>query len=318
MKRFSPVFFEQSVALTASGRRRPQKVVIYQNEQCPIFNYFATLRAPTTRTTMARALYAVAHHLGQASIYDIEWQKFSHTKLAVLINRLDAAGLSPHTVRLYVCAVKQVAKQAYFLGLMSDKQYLQLSDVSASGGSRVRDYTLLDKSQTDHLLREIAEKNSIHAFKLRDTAIFSVLLGCGLRRAEVVGLRRDCVTRTHIKVIGKGNKERTIALHPSVSTALAQWIAALPDEAPWVFTRIRRNGLISSLPLSDSMIFKLTRKYATVPPHSLRRSFATRLYQAGANINDLARILGHSKTATTEIYVLSSQQRQDDTILTYY
>ena len=62
--------------------------------------------------------------------------------------------------------------------------------------------------------------------QIRDFAILSLLLGCGLRRAEIPALQMSQVFlyAGYIRLVGKGNKERTVYLNSVVKKNLTNWI----------------------------------------------------------------------------------------------
>jgi len=154
-------------------------------------------------------------------------------------------------------------------------------------------------------LTAILAKSQENAVKYRDYAIFSVLLRCGLRREEVTNLKVSDVKEKTLRVIGKGNKERKVAMHPVVLEALNSWLEvySYSNEDQPLFVRILKGGHIQNKKMSADAIFKLCNKYDAPAPHSLRRSFATNLYKNGANIKNISLLLGHNNISTTEIYV---------------
>ena len=72
------------------------------------------------------------------------------------------------------------------------------------------------------------------AMQARDTALFTLLYGCGLRIAEALALDvRDAPAgRRMLRVVGKGGKERIVPVLPAVREAIAAWLALHPDRQP--------------------------------------------------------------------------------------
>lgn len=147
---------------------------------------------------------------------------------------------------------------------------------------------------------------------IRDLALLEFLYASGCRVSEVVRLNRtdiNFLTRDAI-VLGKGNKERTIYLTPVALMHLSDYLNSRQDNNPCLFAsfkapydRLTRGGI--------ETILKTIGQRAgvkNVHPHRYRRTLATNLLDRGANIQDVAAILGHADLKTTQIYCYISQQ----------
>ncbi|MBB1295469.1 MULTISPECIES: tyrosine-type recombinase/integrase [unclassified Pseudoalteromonas] len=305
MTRFAKELFEIRHDLVAANSMY-KKTVIYKDVKCPIYNYILSLNSEASKETAARVLKAVAKHIGRDSIYDINWQNFNATALNTLINSFKSnENYSPKTITLYIAIVKQVVEHAYLLGKMSALQRDAIKMVKPKTGSRNKEYNLLDHHGVESLLGMISKKTCENASKIRDYAIFSVLLRCGLRRQEIVNLKIGDVGDKALRVIGKGNKERKVALHPVVLEAINTWldIHLYSNKDEPLFVRILKGGHLQKKTMSADAIFKLCCKYEAPPPHSLRRSYATNLYNRGVPIKKISLLLGHNQVSTTELYV---------------
>ncbi|MFP3454255.1 site-specific integrase, partial [Bacillus sp. SIMBA_154] len=90
---------------------------------------------------------------------------------------------------------------------------------------------------------------------------------------------------------GKGNKERYVALHPVTKAALEDWINIRSILSGPIFIKVSKNGSFSIREnnfLTGNAIYELCRKYNTVAPHSLRRSYATWLDDKGVKISRIS------------------------------
>lgn len=147
---------------------------------------------------------------------------------------------------------------------------------------------------------------------IRDLALLEFLYASGCRVSEVVRLNREDInflTRDAV-VLGKGNKERTIYLTPVALMHLSDYLGSRKDNNPALFAslkvpynRLSKAGIETAL--------KVIGKRAGVKdvhPHRYRRTLATNLLDRGANIQDVAAILGHADLKTTQIYCYISQQ----------
>jgi integrase len=147
----------------------------------------------------------------------------------------------------------------------------------------------------------------------RDKVVLALLLGAGLRRDELVRLTWKDVKvmgeRTVLDVTGKGAKVRVIPISERLRAILEDWKAfceAQPEE------HIVR-GLASAGRLTDNLtsaqVFNIVRKYGRaigkpeLAPHDMRRTYAQLGYEAGVDIAQLSRLLGHSSVSVTQRYL---------------
>ena len=151
--------------------------------------------------------------------------------------------------------------------------------------------------------------------QIRDLAILSLLLGCGLRRAEVPALQMNQLHLDggYIRLIGKGNKERTVYLNGEVKENLTNWINYRGSEEGFVFGRFTKGckHLLLDRPLVERYIGKIVARYQQsceqktvkpATPHDLRRTFATRLLDKGVDVSLVKTLMGHASVATTSLY----------------
>jgi integrase/recombinase XerD len=178
----------------------------------------------------------------------------------------------------------------------------------------------LDLEQSKALLS--SAQNRKH--ELRDYAIVTLFLNCGMRLSELVGINcRDISNKGYITVIGKGNKERVIHLNTACLNAINEYIE---KERKDFVPKNTENALFLSEKkkrISRNMVQHIvksllnqagldTRKYST---HKLRHTAATLMYKYGkADIRALQMILGHESISTTEIYTHLDEQQLRDAI----
>ena len=153
----------------------------------------------------------------------------------------------------------------------------------------------------------IGEMTDTVAMQARDTALFVLLYGCGLRIAEALALDvRDVPgPDAMLRVMGKGNKERIVPVLPAVRAALAAWLAVHPDRAGHspLFVGARGGRLDAAVAQRTLRQFRRLNglpEHAT--PHALRHSFATHLLAGGADLRSIQDLLGHASLSTTQRY----------------
>lgn len=153
---------------------------------------------------------------------------------------------------------------------------------------------------------------------LRDCAIVEVLYASGARVSELCGLDFDDVDyeRQTIRVLGKGNKERTIPIGNPAMSALKIW---LKDGRPEVANKESFNAIFIGLRgkridqrTVRTVVYEALSALEGVErmgPHGLRHSAATHLLEGGADLRTVQEILGHASLATTQIYTHVSTER---------
>lgn len=151
----------------------------------------------------------------------------------------------------------------------------------------------------------------------RDVAILEVLYASGIRVAELCGLDIGDVDveRRVVRVLGKGNKERTVPVGRPALHAVEVWLAvraivARPQAGNALFVgergnridqRVVRRVVHASLAMVDGA--------PDLGPHGLRHAMATHLLEGGADLRSVQEILGHSSLSTTQIYTHVSTER---------
>ena len=142
---------------------------------------------------------------------------------------------------------------------------------------------------------------------LRDTAVVTLLYGCGLRISEAISLTgRDLPLGETLRIIGKGNKERLVPVIPAARRAVQAYQDACPFELTPdqpVFRGVRGGALNPRL---VQKVMEQTRNQlglpATATPHAMRHSFATHLLNSGGDLRAIQELLGHASLSTTQAY----------------
>jgi integrase/recombinase XerC len=152
----------------------------------------------------------------------------------------------------------------------------------------------------------------------RDLAILEVLYATGARVSELCGLDFEDVdySRNTIRVLGKGNKERTIPLGNPAMKALEAWIksgrslVATDKSGAAIFLGARGKRIDQRT--VRTVVYEALSALEGVErmgPHGLRHSAATHLLEGGADLRTVQEILGHASLATTQIYTHVSTER---------
>ncbi|WP_319455420.1 MULTISPECIES: tyrosine recombinase XerC [unclassified Mycobacterium] len=146
---------------------------------------------------------------------------------------------------------------------------------------------------------------------LRDRLIVELLYATGIRVSELCGLDTDDVdaSRRLLRVLGKGNKQRTVPYGEPAQRALTAWLAdarpelATADSGPALLLGARGKRLDPRQ--ARTVVHQTMAAVDGAPdigPHGLRHSAATHLLEGGADLRVVQELLGHSSLATTQLY----------------
>lgn len=182
-------------------------------------------------------------------------------------------------------------------------------------------WKVLPKSLAEPEVNEMLERAALaashpqaRATALRDRAILELLYACGLRASEVIALSTSdlALDSGHVKVRGKGDKERIVPLGHTAQQAIEIYLsqgrphlarissvrrATQRNEAARLFLSLR------GAPLSRQWVWQLVKiADRTASPHMLRHSCATHMVEHGADLRSVQLMLGHTDISTTQVY----------------
>src|ERR1700690_1446933 len=274
---------------------------------------------------------AVLHSLGAASSQEsyghaidefIGWYcsepRLAFNRTLVLRYRffLEQKNLVPSTINVRVAGVRRLAYEASDSGLLSPDLAAGVRRVKGAKrlGVRIGNWLTLDQSKT--LLQE-SPSRSLRG--KRDRAILALLIGCELRRAELVALRtEDFQVREEHSVIadliGKGKHIRTVPVPVWAKRAVDEWMMAAGIENGVIFRRVSRLARISCTGITPKAIWHVVKAAAkraeikNLAPHDLRRTCARLCHLAGGELEQIQFLLGHASVQTTERYLGCKQK----------
>lgn len=150
---------------------------------------------------------------------------------------------------------------------------------------------------------------------LLEKIVVETLYQTGIRRAELCNLKFAAVdlSKKEMKVVGKGNKMRTIPFSEKLANDFQEYIKErelLKTNVEYFFVtdngeKIKENFVYSIVKsYLGAVSFKIKRS-----PHMLRHSFATHMLNNGAEISKVQRILGHKSLVSTEVYTNANIQQ---------
>ncbi len=276
----------------------------------PASLYLASLSAgsrPVVRSRLNRIAAILSG--GRCDAQSLPWAELTYTHGAALRVALEKEGLSATTINAYLVAFRRVAKEAWRAGSMDTERHERIADLEGLEVDRLPAGRALSQGEIDALFRCCVSDDSPAG--VRDAAILAVLYAGGLRVAELVKLRvQDYDSETGAVEIhqGKRNKERTTYLEAGARRYVDDWLALRGMAEGPLFVPVRKDGRLQWRRLTTQAVRGMLAKraeqaaVAEFTPHDLRRSWASDLLDAGADIALVQRLAGHANPATTARY----------------
>jgi integrase len=232
---------------------------------------------------------------------------------------LEQKNFAPSTINVRLAAVRRLAYEASDTGLLSPELAAGIRRVKGAKrlGVRIGNWLTIDQS------RKLLEKPALETLRgKRDRAILALLIGCGLRRAELVGLRiEDLQLREEhwviADLIGKGKHIRTVPVPAWAKRAVDEWTEAAGISKGRICLRVDRFGKTWGESITPKAIWHVVKAAAkragiqNLAPHDLRRTCARLCHLAGGELDQIQFLLGHASVQTTERYLGCKQKLRD-------
>lgn len=259
-------------------------------------------------------LSSLVQYLEKLGVSDISTLELAHLR-SWLANQ-NIRGGARTTISRRAVSVRLFTKWAF-------KNNYLAADVGASLATPKGHRTLpgvLDVNSATQAMDSLAARASDEEtpLSLRDVAMVELLYATGARVSELCGLDIGDIdfNRNTIRVLGKGNKERTIPMGKPAVQALEIWLSKGREELATVLSANAvflgaRGGRIDQRTVRGVVYEALSaiEGIERMGPHGLRHSAATHLLEGGADLRTVQEILGHASLATTQIYTHVSTAR---------
>lgn len=148
---------------------------------------------------------------------------------------------------------------------------------------------------------------------LKEKAIIEVLYSTGCRVSELAHLKKSDIDweEKSVHLFGKGNKHRTSFLNAKAEVAIREYLASRTDENNSLFVSDRKPHNPIKKDALEKIVRNISRRASEkvdkrVTPHVLRHTTATTAIRNGMPVEDISKLLGHSKIDTTMIYAKTS------------
>jgi site-specific recombinase XerD len=302
-----------AAAWDAAGMRKPRVKSSYRRRvlRLPDLDHSKLQVLNSLRSPASRRVYEYA--IDQFIAWYCSEPRLAFNRVVVVRYRmhLESRSLAANTINQQLAAVRRLAHEAADSGLLSPELAAGISRVKGVQqlGFRTGNWLSADESST---LLKRAYGSSFRS--KRDYAMLAILVGCGLRRSELVGLKFDDVhvRQGHwaiVDLVGKGCHIRTVPVPHWAKSALDLWIAAAGIAGGKIFRAVARTGKVWGKGISQNVVWYVVKSCCEkagllhIAPHDLRRTCAKLCHSNGGEIEQIQFLLGHASIQTTERYL---------------
>lgn len=242
---------------------------------------------------------------------------------------------SRSSINQALSAIRKLAAEAADNGLVPPTLAYGVERVKGVKQEGVRAGNWLTKEEAEKLVNTPVTRwrqEEIPLLKAsRDQAILAVMIGTGLRRAEVAGLTWEMIQQRDgrwaiIDLVGKGSRVRSVGIPPWVKVALDSWAGASGVGHGRIFRALNKDGQLAGKVrtkgdyqtdgnLTPQAIYNIVAEHvlaagyinrkgeAALAAHDLRRTAAALSLKGGADLRQIQQMLGHASITTTERYL---------------
>lgn len=252
--------------------------------------------------------------LVEYTLYTYEMQDIrdlKHIHIRSWIVRMMSEGMSAVSINRKISATRSLFKWLMKTGQLKVNPMLK---IAAPKKPKRLPVSIQDKN-----IKKIAElpviNDSENVFEImRNQLIMSMFYSTGMRRAELIALNINDIDllRDELRVIGKGNKVRSVPIISSLKEDIVRYLEArngqkniLDPQALFLTSKGRR--------IYPKMVYNIVRHELSLfttmdkkSPHVLRHTFATHMLDNGADIHAIKELLGHAHLGATQIYTHNS------------
>lgn len=264
------------------------------------------------------------------SVADMEFGDCTRDLVLSFLESLRSSGCSAGTCNQRLAAIKSYLWYAADVDVAVQSVAISVSRIPpVKGPERVK-----KKLSEEALAAILAQPDPSKRKGVRDRAMLVLLYDSGIRLSELIGLNVGDVfldDDPRIYVIGKGSRERVVAITPATAAHISAHLACMhgfdPNPGSPLFFTMRSGSMCRMSPSNVQRIVQscadVARKTcAEVPekvhPHMFRRTRATDLYQGGVALELVSRVLGHSSVETTKVYAKPSMDMMREAMESAY
>jgi integrase/recombinase XerC len=171
----------------------------------------------------------------------------------------------------------------------------------------------LNLEQAENAIGKIENLSEENWLSLRDKALLTLIYCTGLRISEALSITKSDLSGDHLRITGKGKKQRVVPLIVIAHNAITKYLEVLPfileDNEP-IFRG--EKGKVLQANVFNKKLINLRRMLGLpeyMSAHAFRHSFATHLLGEGADLRVIQELLGHESLSTTQRYTKVDAER---------
>ncbi len=247
--------------------------------------------------------------------------EINHNYIRSWLASMKEKKITSKTINRKISSLKSFFKYLIKIGLLDQTPMSKV--ITPKIGKRLPDFIKVEDA--GKLINSL--KNTEDWRNLNTKMLITLFYNTGMRLSELINLteRQIDFGRRHIKVLGKGNKERVIPVSAEIVLAIKEYIEYKRKEFIQESSTVDKTGSVllvtekgkKMYPKYPYLIVKsfLASEVKTLDkksPHVLRHSFATHLSNNGASLNAIKELLGHSSLAATQVYTHNTIEKLKD------
>lgn len=234
----------------------------------------------------------------------------THRHIRTWVSHMISQGITPRSVNRKLSSLRSFFKFLIREGVVKTNPLSRV--VSPKISKRLPEF--VPESDMNKLEPDVLFDSSFEG--QRNLLIISLFYMTGMRLSELVGLKTNSISLASdsVRVIGKGNKERLIPIHPDLKPIINKYNEARKDidvnKAPVYFLTVKGE------PIYSKLVYRIVKHYLSMitplqkcSPHVLRHTFATHLLNQGADLNAIKELLGHANLSATQVYTHSTFEK---------
>ena len=244
----------------------------------------------------------------------VSLKEVTHTYVRSWLASIKDNGLGSRSINRKISSLNSFFKYHLRTGTIEASPMVKV--ISPKAGKRLP--VFVSEEDTRKLVEAI-NRSADDWKSLNTKMLITIFYATGMRLSELINLREKQVdfSKSQVKVLGKGNKERIIP----VSKEVVKMIKSYQQLKEKDFGKTDDTLLVTEkgkkmYPRYAWLLVNQVLGQASTldkkSPHVLRHTFATHLMNNGANLNAVKELLGHSSLASTQIYTHNTIEKLKD------
>ncbi|MDP9229862.1 MAG: tyrosine-type recombinase/integrase [Bacteroidota bacterium] len=250
----------------------------------------------------------------QANFDNLSIEEISHTFIRSWLASLKDEKLTSKSINRKISTLRSFFKYQLKTGIIAHSPLSQI--ISPKNSQRLP--VFIKETDTHELLTSLS--NHTEDWKsLNAKMLITLFYNTGMRLGELISIKKHQIdfSKSVIKVLGKGNKERIIPLGIDAIKIIKQYEQLKNKEFEQTEDYLLVTG--KGKKMYAQYAYRLVKKYLggittlyKKSPHVLRHTFATHLMNHGADLNAVKELLGHSSLASTQVYTHNTFEKLKD------